>query len=469
VCLGVLMIVLDTTIVTVALPSILADLRVSGTSLTWMLNAYMLTFGGFLLLGGRLGDLYGRRRLFLAGISVFTLASLACGLAHTLTGLLIARAGQGLGGAVVAAVSLSLIMNLFSRPAERARAMGIYGFVCAAGSGVGELLGGFLTKTLSWHWVFLVNLPIGIAVYAFCIVLLPRDAPSHGPRQLDVAGAVAITTALTLVVYALVNGNEAGWTSAQTQGLLGVVALLLLLFLSIEIRVREPLMPLRLFRLRNFTTANVLGVLWAAATFAWFVISALYLQRVLGYDPFRVGFAFVPATMIMAAFSAGLSAKIVMRFGIRGPLWIGLLLAAAGLALFARAPLGGAFVVDVLPGMLLLGLGAGMASTPLLLAAMNDVNSKESGVASGIVNTSFMMGGALGLAVLASLADVRTGELQQSGIETVAALNGGYHVAFLVGALLIATAAVLGALVLRPGPPADTAQSNNSISSQASC
>lgn len=453
------MIILDTTIVTVAQPSIVADLRVSGSSLTWILNAYMLTFGGSLLLSGRLGDLYGPRRLFLTGISAFTLASLACGLAHAQLTLLIARAVQGLAGAVVTAVSLSLLMNLFSKAAERARAFGIFGFVCAAAGGIGELLGGLLTKALSWHWIFLVNVPIGIAVYAFSLALLPRDTRSRGPRQVDIAGAGTITIALTVAVYALIDGNEAGRTSMQTLGLFGVATLLLLLFLWIEIRVQQPLMPLRLFRLPNFAIANVLSVLWAAGTFAWFAIYSLYLQRVFHYDPLRVGLAYVPATMIVALFSVGLSAKMVMRLGMRRPLWIGLLHSAAGLALFARAPLGGTFVVDVLPGMLLLGLGSGMASTPLLLAAMSYVDTIESGLASGIVNTSFMMGGALGLAVLSSLADQRTGAMQRSGAEVGAALTGGYHFAFMIGALLTAAAAVIGALALRPGRPADNARS----------
>lgn len=464
-CCGVLMIVLDTTIITVALPSILADLVVPDASLTWMLNAYMLTYGGFLLLSGRLGDLYGRRRLFLVGISLFTGASVGCGLAHTQTVLLVARSIQGLGSAVVGAVSLSLITNLFAERAERARAMAVYGFVCAAGGSVGELLGGFLTKSLSWHWIFLVNLPIGIGVYASCSVLLPRDAPSRERRQLDAAGALAITAALTLLTYALVTANRAGWMSMRTGVALGIVFVLLLLFVIIESRTRDPLMPLRFFRRRNFAIANALGILWAAGVFAWFVIAPLYLQRVLRYDALRVGLAFVPATMIMAAFSAGLSAKLVMRFGIRGPLWIGLLLVAVGLALFSRSPLDGTFVVDVLPGMLLLGLGGAMASTPLLVAAMNDVSNEESGLASGIVNTSFMMGGALGLATLATLADVRSEELRRIGVQAVAALNGGYHCAFLVGSLFAAAASVVAALVLRSGSVVDTAQSNNSMSS----
>jgi EmrB/QacA subfamily drug resistance transporter len=449
-CTGVLMIVLDTTVVTVALPTIQADLAFSGSSLVWVLNAYMLTFGGFLLLGGRLGDLYGPRRWFLIGLVLFTVASLACGLADSPLTLVVARAIQGLGGAVVTAVALSLIMNLFTEPAERAQAMGIYGFVCAAGGSIGEVLGGFLTNWLGWESIFLVNLPIGIATYAAILKLLPADAPAGVRKRLDVAGAVTVTLGLMLAVYAIVEGNAVGWGSLQTRVMLATAVALLALFLFIEARIKEPLMPLRLFKLRNLAIANVVGVLWAAGMFAWFVITALYLQYVLGYDPLKVGLSFLPADVIMAVFSAGLSAKVVMRFGIRGPLWIGLLIAAIGLALFARAPLGGSFVVDVLPGMVLLGLGAGMAFNPVLLAAMNDVGNDESGLASGVVNTSFMMGGALGLAALASLADARTRGLTEAGVETLAALNGGYQFAFLVGALITAAGALIAALWLRP-------------------
>jgi len=448
-CLGVLMIVLDTTIVNVALPSIRDDLGFSETSLVWVVNAYMLTFGGFLLLGGRLGDLYGHRKLFLAGLAAFTLASLACGLAQSQAVLVAARAVQGVGGAVVSAVALSLIMTLFTEPADRAKAMGVYGFVCAGGGSLGVLLGGVLTSALSWHWVFLVNLPIGAAVYVLCLRLLPAGRGQPGVR-LDVAGAVAITSALMLAVYAVVNGNERGWLSAHTLGLLGAAAVLFVAFLVIESRVRAPLMPLALFRLRNVATANVAGVLWAASMFAAFFISALYLQVVLGYRPMLVGLAFLPANLIMALFSLGLSAKLVMRFGIRLPLAGGLLLAAAGLALFARMPVDGIFLVDVLPGMLLMGVGAGIAFNPMLLAAMNDVAPDEAGLASGVVNTSFMMGGALGLAVLAALAAARTGTLLAGGVAERAALNGGYQLAFAAGAVAATLAAVLGAALIRP-------------------
>ncbi|MFY3588999.1 MFS transporter [Achromobacter xylosoxidans] len=448
-CLGVLMIVLDTTIVNVALPSIREDLHFTETSLVWVVNAYMLTFGGFLLLGGRLGDLLGHRRMFLAGLVLFTVASLACGLARGQGLLIAARAAQGLGGAVVSAVSLSLIMNLFTEAGERARAMGVYGFVCAGGGSLGVLLGGLLTSKLSWHWIFLVNIPIGVAVYALCLRLLPAARGAAGGGRLDVAGALTVTASLMLAVYAVVNGNEAGWTSAQSLGLLGAAALLMALFLAIEARVAEPLMPLALFRLRNVATANLVGVLWAAGMFAWFFVSALYMQLVLGYDAMQVGLAFLPANLIMAAFSLGLSAKLVMRFGIRGPLATGLLMAALGLALFARAPVDGHFAADVLPGMLLLGLGAGIAFNPMLLAAMSDVEPGQSGLASGVVNTAFMMGGALGLAVLASLAAARTAALAGAGAAPVAALAGGYRMTFLAGAVIAAVAAALAAALVR--------------------
>jgi len=448
-CLGVLMIVLDTTIVNVALPSIRQDLHFTETSLVWVVNAYMLTFGGFLLLGGRLGDLFGHRRMFLAGLTLFTIASLACGLAQSQALLIGARAAQGLGGAVVSAVSLSLIMNLFTETGERARAMGVYGFVCAGGGSIGVLLGGLLTSALSWHWIFLVNLPIGLLVYALCLRLIPPAAPAAGDTPLDVAGALSVTASLMLAVYAVVNGNEAGWTSVQSLVLLGTAAALMALFLAIEARVAAPLMPLSLFRLRNVATANVVGVLWAAAMFAWFFVSALYMQLVLGYSPMEVGLAFLPANLIMAAFSLGLSAKLVMRFGIRAPLAVGLAMAALGLALFARAPVDGAFTADVLPGMLLLGLGAGVAFNPMLLAAMSDVEPSQSGLASGVVNTAFMMGGSLGLAVLASLAAMRSAGLTAAGASPVQALNGGYQVTFLAGAAIAALAALLSAVFLR--------------------
>src|SRR6187549_2665631 len=448
-CLGVLMIVLDTTIVNVALPSIREDLRFTETSLVWVVNAYMLTFGGFLLLGGRLGDLYGHRRLFLLGLILFTAASIGCGVATSQHMLIAARAIQGIGGAVVTAVALSLIMDLFTETGERAKAMGIYGFVCSAGGSIGVLLGGFLTTTLNWHWIFLVNLPIGAAVYVACLRLLPHLPGTASGTRLDIGGAITITASLMLAVYAIVNGHEAGWRSTETIAILAAAVALLAAFLVIESRVKAPLMPLALFKLRNVATANVAAVLWAAAMFAWFFISALYLQLVLGYNAMQVGLSFLPANIIMAAFSLGLSAKIVMKYGWRRPLAFGLLCAGAGLALFARSPLDGEFWIDVLPGMALLGVGAGIAFNPLLLGAMSDVSPADSGLASGVVNTAFMMGGSLGLAVLASLAAGRTESALAQGAAETAALNAGYRLAFLVGAVCAAAAGIVGGAFMR--------------------
>jgi len=449
-CLGVLMIVLDTTVVTVALPSIQSSLGYSDTALVWVLNAYMLTFGGFLLLGGRLGDLYGNRRCFLIGLVGFTVASLACGVAPTRGVLVAARALQGLGGALVTAVALALIMNLFSTPGDRAKAMGVYGFICAAGGSIGAVLGGVLTGLLDWRWIFLINLPIGMAVYVMCLRLLPRDvAPAIRPR-LDVAGAMLVTGGLMIAVYAVIGGNAAGWSSGRTLGLLAVGGALLAAFFVVEARVRDPLMPLHLLKLRNLATANVIAILWSAGMFAWFVITALYLQRVLGYDPLEVGLAFIPADLVMGVFSVSLSARLVMKLGIRTPLWMGLAVAALGLALIAQAPVDGRYLVHVLPGMLLLGAGGGMAFNPLLLAAMNDTDESQAGLASGIVNTAFMMGGALGLAVLASLADARTAAELAGGASARDALNDGYQLAFGIGAVMTLLGAVIGGVWLRP-------------------
>ncbi|NUZ04775.1 DHA2 family efflux MFS transporter permease subunit [Piscinibacter koreensis] len=450
VCLGVLMAVLDITIVNVALPSIRADLGFSEATLVWVVNGYMLTCGGFLLLGGRLGDLYGQRRLFVIGVAIFTLASLACGIASSQVTLVVARAIQGVGGAIVEAVALALLMNLFTEPAERAKAMGVYGFVCAGGGSIGVLLGGTLTDLYSWHWIFLVNLPIGIGVIALSLALLPTARSTNERPRLDVFGAITVTAALMLAVFAIVGGTEIGWTAPRTLAGLGAAAVLLGVFVAIEARVAQPLMPLRLLRSRAIAASNVIAVLWSAAMFACFFLSALYLQRVLGYSASQVGLAFLPTNLVMAVCSLGLSARVVMRFGIRGPMVAGLLAQAVGLLLFARAPVGGSFVVDVLPGMLLLGLGAGIAFNPLLLAAMGDVPESESGLASGIVNTSFMMGGALGLAVLASLAAAHSGAAgTAAGSADRATLNAGYQLAFAIGAGFAFAAAALGAWAFR--------------------
>lgn len=453
-CLGDIMIVLDSTIVNVALPTIRASLAFSETELVWLVNAYLLTFGGFLLLGGRLADLYGQRLLFLLGIVVFTIASAGCGLAVTKEMLVIARAIQGVGGAVVSAVALSLIMNLFPDGPERVKAMAYFGFVMAGGGSVGVLLGGLLVGTLDWRSIFLVNLPIGAAVIWLAMRLLPEGRSEATSRHLDLAGAVTITGSLLLAVYAVVNGEGAGWMSAETLGLIATAFVLMALFIVIEARVKAPLVPLGLFRSRNIVMSNVIAVLWAAAMFAWFFLSALYMQTVLGYGPMMVGLAFLPANVIMGVFSYSLSAKLVNRFGVRAPLAAGLATAAAGLALFALAPANGDFWMHVAPPMTLLGIGAGMAFNPLLLSAMSDVDAKDSGLASGVVNTAFMMGGSLGLAVLASLAAGRTGALLASGAASPEALTGGYGLAFMVGAGCAGAAAVLGGLFMRERAPA---------------
>jgi EmrB/QacA subfamily drug resistance transporter len=447
-CLGDLMIVLDVTIVGVALPSIRTDLGFSEASLAWVVNAYVIAFGGFLLLGGRLGDLFGHQRLFLIGIGLFTLASLVCGLSTTQGMLVTARAVQGLGAAVVSAVALSLVMMLFTDTGERAKAMGIFGFVASGGGSVGVLLGGVITDVLSWHWIFLVNVPIGIAVIVLSLRLIPATG-GLADTKLDIAGAVTVTAALMIAVYGIVNGNAEGWTSALTLGRLGVAAILFAIFLVIEQRVSAPLMPLRMFKLRNLSVSSIVGILWSGGMFAWFFLSALYLQLVLGYSPLKVGLAFLPGNLIMMALSIGVSAQLVMRYGVRIPLGIGLGIASLGLLWFARAPVDGTFLVDVLPGMVLLGFGAGIAFNPVLMAAMSDVQPAEAGLASGIVNTAFMMGGALGLAVLASVAASRTDSLAASGESSLEALAGGYHAAFLIGALFAAAGAVIGAAFLR--------------------
>ncbi|GAA4706731.1 DHA2 family efflux MFS transporter permease subunit [Nocardioides conyzicola] len=444
-CLGDLMIVLDSSIVNVALPSIQSDLGFSQSALAWVVNAYLLTFGGFLLLSGRLGDLLGNRRVFLGGVVAFVVASVACGLAPT-AGLLVAgRAVQGLGGAAVSAVALSLIVELFQDPAERAKAMGFFGFVMSGGGAVGVLLGGVLTGLFSWHWIFLVNVPIGVGVFVAARRVLPTDEVVAQRGRIDVLGAVLVTAALMLSVYGIVESEP--WL------IVGSV-ILLAVFVLRESRVAEPLVPLRLFRLRNVVVSQVVGVLWAAAMFAWFFLAALYLQQVLGYDALEVGLAFVPTSVVMAYCSLRVSDKLVLRFGIRPPLVVGLLLAAVSLALFSRAPVDGHFLVDVLPSMLLLGAGAGIAFNPVLLAAMGDVEPHESGLASGVVNTSFMMGGALGLAVLVSLSSSRTSSLLADGAGSLEALNGGFQLAFGAGACFAALAALVGGVFLRPKPMA---------------
>ncbi len=451
-CLGDLMIVLDGSIVNVALPTIQAELDFSPTALAWVVNAYMLTYGGFLLLSGRLGDLFGNRRILLLGVTSFTVASVACAFAPNAELLVLGRAIQGLGGAAVSAVALALIMGLFEDPAERAKAMGVFGFVMSGGGALGVLLGGVLTGLLTWEWIFLVNVPIGIAVWLLVIRLIGADTAALDRQRVDVLGAALVTGSLMLAVYGVVGGNAAGWTSTRTVGILGAALVGLVAFVLREASAAHPLMPLRLFALRNVAVSQVVGALWAGAMFAWFFLTALYMQGVLGYSALEVGLAYLPNCVVMAFFSLKVSDKLVMRVGIRLPLAVGVGLVAVSLALFSQAPVDGSYAVHILPGMIVLGMGAGIAFNPVLLAAMGDVEPHEAGLASGLVNTSFMMGGALGLAALVALSDWRHADLLASGTSALEAVNGGYQVAFLAGAAMAAVAAVVGGTQLRPKP-----------------
>jgi EmrB/QacA subfamily drug resistance transporter len=451
-CLGDLMIVLDMNIVNVALPTIQEDLGFSQTALAWVVNAYLLTFGGFLLLSGRLADLYGAKRVFQGGVVFFTVASVACGLAWTSELLVIGRGIQGLGGAAVSAVALALIMRLFDEPADQAKAMGFFGFVMSGGGALGVLLGGVLTDLLSWNWIFLVNVPIGVAVWLLASRLLPADEEIAAGGRLDLPGAVLVTASLMLATYGVVGGNEAGWTSVETVALLGTSLALLAAFVVVEARSSHPLMPLRLFKQRNISISQVVGVLWAGAMFACFFISALYMQFIQGWDALQIGLAYLPTCLVMAYCSLRVSDKLVMKYGIRKPLFAGLTLASVSLGLFALAPVDGSYVVNVLPSMILLGIGAGIAFNPVLLAAMGDVEPHESGLASGVVNTSFMMGGALGLAVFVALSEWRTDNLLADGSAPLEALNGGYQLSFAAAAVAALAAAIIGGVFLKPKP-----------------
>lgn len=451
-CAGALMIVLDTTIVNVALPSIKTSLGFSDTGLVWVVNAYMITFAGFLLLGGRLGDLFGHRRVFLIGLAVFTLASLTCGLSQSQWMLITARAVQGLGGAITNAVALSLILTLFVSDHDRARAMGFFGFVAAGGGAIGVFLGGLLTGSFDWHWIFFINIPIGVVVFVLSLWLLPHSKLEGAPKHLDLWGALTVTAALMLAMYGTIGGNQAGWLSAQTLGLLFAALVFLGIFIAIERRTRSPLMPLSIFSVPNVTAVSLIGILWSAAMFTWFFLSALYMQLILGYAPFTIGLAFLPANIIMAIFSVWLSAKIIDRVGVKLPLILGMLLIALGLALFAFAPLEGSLWLHIMPAMFALGFGCGMAFNPVLLAGTQHVPQDEAGLASGVLNTAFMMGGSLGLAVLASVAAWRTAALLARGSAHVPALLSGYHAAFWVGAVAGLGAAAVAMLFVRIKP-----------------
>jgi len=438
------MIVLDGTIVNVALPSIRAELDFSETTLVWVVNAYLLSFGGFVLLGGRLGDFFGPRRFFFCGIIIFAVASLACGLSNTRAQLITARAVQGLGGATISAVATSLTLNLFEKPFERAKAIAVLGFVSAAGGSVALLVGGVLTSALNWHWIFFINFPAALAISAFVFLVLPPDDRCIRPATLDVMGATTVTISLTLALFALISVDEQHSAHAETVALAAMAVVGMAAFVAIEKHALHPIVPLILLRSRTIVLANAAAILMAVATISWYFICTLYLQRILRYTPLQVGLAFLPAELATAALSLGLSAKIVIRFGLKLPLVVGAALVASGLFLFAHLPLEGYALTDILPGMLLLGVGGALAATPLLLCATNGVPPTQSGLVSGVISTSSMMGGAFGLALLAHLAAGRTNHLLASGMAQEEALTGGYQLALYVGAAFALGVACLG-------------------------
>jgi EmrB/QacA subfamily drug resistance transporter len=449
-CAGMLMIILDSTIVNVALPSIQDDLGFTQSSLAWVVNAYLITFGGLLLLAGRLGDLVGRKLIFMIGLTVFTAASLLCGVAQSQEVLIGARFVQGVGGALTSAVILGMIVTMFPQPAERAKAIGVYSFVASAGASIGLLAGGVLTEAINWHWIFFVNLPIGIATMLLAVRLVERDQGIGFRRGADIPGAVFVTGALMLAVYTIVKASDYGWGSTHTLGFGGASLVLLAAFLVREARAQNPLMPLRIFRSRNVAGANLIQMLMVAGLFGMFFLGALFMQRVLGYDALQIGFAFLPVALAIGILSLGFSARLNMRFGARATLLPGLVLIAAGLIIFARVPVGADYLTDLLPVMLLLGVGAGLSFPSLMTLAMSGATQSDSGLTSGLVNTTMQVGGALGLAVLATLSTTRTSSLLSSGDSTATALTSGYHLAFVIAAGLVLAAIGIAVAVLQP-------------------
>jgi EmrB/QacA subfamily drug resistance transporter len=451
-CAGMLMIVLDITIVNVALPSIQDDLGFSQSNLAWVVNGYLIPFGGLLLLAGRFGDLIGQRRVFLTGLTVFVSASLLCAVSQSQEMLVGARFIQGIGGALTSAVILGMIVTMFPEPREQAKAIGVYGFVASAGGSIGLLAGGVLTEAISWHWIFFINLPLGLLTAFLAMRLVePHEGIGFGEGA-DIPGAVLITASLMLGTYTILEVGEVGWGAAQTL-LLGLVSLALGgAFVWRQARIANPLMPLRLFRSRNVSGANAAQALLVAGMFSMFFLGALYMQQILGYDPLQVGLAFLPATMVMGTLSLGFSEKLIMRFGPRRTLLPGLVLIGAGLLLFARTPVDGNYATDILPPMLIVGIGIGTSFPALMTLAMSGATPEDAGLASGVVNTAAQVGGAIGLAVLATLASGRTTGLEETGSSVDAALNSGFHLAYLVGAALVAAAFLIAVVVMREAP-----------------
>lgn len=449
-CIGMLMIVLDATVVNVALPAIQSDLGFSASGLAWVINAYLIAFGGLLLLAGRLGDIISRRGMMLAGLVVFTVASAVCGLAQSQAVLITARFVQGVGGAMTSAVILGMIVTMFPKPREQAKAIGVYGFVATAGGSVGLLAGGVLTQGINWHWIFFINLPIGIVTLVLAPRVLPRDTGTGFGKGTDFLGAVLITAALMLGVYTIVKpAAEYGWGAAQTLAFGGGAIALLIGFLIREHFAANPLIPLRIFRSRNVSGANAVQMLAVAGMFGMFVLGVLYLQDVLGYDALETGLAFLPTTIVIGTLSLRYTERLITRFGPRTTLLPGLILIAAGLALFGRAPVHGSYLLDVLPAIVPIGVGVGVAFPTLATLAMSGAEEKDAGLASGLVNTTMQVGSALGLALLATLSATRSAGLIKSGVDKTEALTKGYQLGFLIGAGFVVVALIVAILVIR--------------------
>src|SRR3954454_15226344 len=450
-CAGMLMIVLDVTIVNVALPTIQDSLGFSQSGLAWVVNAYLIPFGGLLLLAGRLGDLLGQRKMFLIGLAVFVAASLLCAVAENQAMLIGGRFFAGVGGALASAVILGMIVTMFPEPREQAKAIGVYGFVASAGGSVGLLAGGVVTQAISWHWIFFINIPLGIATAIMAVRLLEKDKGIGFGEGAEIAGATLVTGALMLLVYTIVKpAAEEGWGASRTL-VLGAASLGLIgLFIAREATARNPLIPLRIFKSRNVSGANAIQAVSVAGMFAMFFMGALYFQKVLGYDALQTGLAFLPATVVMGTLSVRYSEKLVTRFGARATLISGLGLIFAGLMVFTQTPVDGSYLIHGAPAVALIGAGAGLCFPALMTLAMSGATPEDAGLASGLVNTTAQVGGALGLAVLSTVASTRTGPLTSAGDSALEALNGGCPLAYMIGAGLALAAIVIAVVTARP-------------------
>jgi EmrB/QacA subfamily drug resistance transporter len=448
-CAGMLMIVLDQTIVNVALPAIEEDLKFGQAGLAWVVNAYLIAYGGLLLLAGRLGDLIGHKKVFLIGLGVFTVASLLCGLSLSAEMLIISRFVQGAGGALATSVTLGMVVTMFPKPDEQRRAIGVFSFVAAAGASIGLLLGGVLTDAMSWHWIFFVNIPIGIVAAVAAVRLVP-DSVGLGLREgADVLGALLIVAAVMLGVYTIVKAEHYGFGSVHTLGL-GAVALALLVgFVFRQRHASKPLLPLRVFKSRNVTGANLVQISMVAGMFGLFFLGTLYMQLVLQYTPLQIGLAFMPVAVAIGVFSVSLSARLNSRFGERNMLIVGLLFMLVGMVVFTQVPVDGSYLTDILPAVAPLGIGLGLSFPALMTLAMSGAAHDEAGLASGLVNTTAQVGGALGLAVLATTSTTYTSSLLASGVGRLEALTSGFHLAFWISAVLVAVALGLAVFVLR--------------------